>query len=248
MAVTNRGRLAAVELTSATNTAVYTVPSNKDAEFDIYIVNKGKESANINVALVDGLAADIADEDYRLYKQNIKQNESLDPEKLKGIKLTASESVVVYSDIEGVTVLISGEEQDEASSSDGFPLIRKITSQTLDFDDFTDNDNTTGYIDITPQLPAGALPIGYKAVVGTGFTGDTTATIQVGVSGDIDRFSLNTDQSVLAPASVGSLAATDAADGMNAAQTIRVTVTGAADFSSITAGSMVVEVYYLATA
>jgi len=32
---------------------------------------------------------------------------------------------------------------------------------------------------------------------------------------------------------------------MDAAQTVRVTVTGGADFTSITAGSMVVTVYYL---
>jgi hypothetical protein len=233
------------ELTAATATTVYTVTTNMDSNCDIFITNKGKGNASVNIALVDGLAASLADEDYIVYKKEIQQNKEI---KIEGVNLTSTQSVVAYSDIPGVTVGVYGVEQDQASTSDGYPLLRKITSQSLAYGDFTDNEDATGYIDVTTQLPAGALPLGFKAVVTTGFTGDTTATIQVGVATDLDRFSLNTDQSVLAAASVGSLAATDGADGMNAAQTIRVTVTGGADFTSISAGVMTVEVYYIATA
>jgi hypothetical protein len=120
-------------------------------------------------------------------------------------------------------------------------------SEVVAFGDFTDNEDTTGYIDLATQIPAGAIPIGFKAVVATGFTGDTTAVVQVGVAGDLDRFSAVTDQSVLAAATVGATVPTDACDGMNAAQTVRVTVTGGADFSSISAGSMTVTLYYLQT-
>ena len=117
--------------------------------------------------------------------------------------------------------------------------------QNLTIGDFTDNTDATGYADLTDQLPAGAIPLGFKAKVNTGFSGDTTAVIQVGVSGDLDRFSSVVDQSVLAAASVGAGAPADAADGLNAAQTIRVTVTGGADFGSITAGELVVWVYFI---
>jgi len=120
-------------------------------------------------------------------------------------------------------------------------------SQTVAFGSFTDGGGTSGYIDLTPKMPAGAIPLGVKYVVGTGFTGDTTAVVQTGVSGDTDRFSSVTDQSVLAAATVGHGVPTDAGDGINAAQTVRVTVTGASDFGLITAGSMVVNVYYLRT-
>lgn len=126
------------------------------------------------------------------------------------------------------------------------PRVNQI-SESVAFGDFTDNTDATGFVDLTPTLPAGAIPLGFKAVVSTGFTGDTTAVISVGIAGDLDRFSLNTDQSVLAAASVGSLPATDGADGLNAASTVRVTVTGGADFTSIAAGVMVVHIYYLAT-
>lgn len=123
----------------------------------------------------------------------------------------------------------------------------KTIAQTVAFGDFTDNANTTGYVDLDVQLPAGAIPLGVKYVVATGFTGDTTAVVQTGVAGDLDRFSSVTDQSVLAAATVGHGVAADACDGINAAQTIRVTVTGAADFTSIAAGSMKVELRYIET-
>ena len=122
-----------------------------------------------------------------------------------------------------------------------------VTSQSVAFGDFTDNTDATGFVDLTTALPAGAIPIGTKFVVSTGFTGDTTAIVQAGVAGTLDMFTENTDQSVLAAATVGSTPTPDCADGMNAAKTIRVTVTGGADFTSISAGVMVVYVYYLAT-
>lgn len=118
-------------------------------------------------------------------------------------------------------------------------------SESLAFGDFTDGGSTTGYKDWSTQLPAGAIVLGVKYVVATGFTGDTTAVVQTGVSGDVDRFSSVTDQSVLAAATVGHGVAADAHDGIGAAQTIRTTVTGAADFTSISAGAMVATLYYV---
>ena len=129
------------------------------------------------------------------------------------------------------------------------PKVNQSVSQALAYGDFTDGLGLSGHIDFTTdQVPAGAIPLGFKAVVATGFTGDTTAVIDVGISGDTNRFTADSTQSVLATATVGSNAlAADACDGMNAAQTIRVTVTGTADFSSISAGSMVVTVYWVET-
>ena len=121
---------------------------------------------------------------------------------------------------------------------------RKLVSQVLDFGDFTDNGDDSGYIDFTTAaIPAGSIVVGWKAVVAAGFTGDTTAAIEVGIAGDTDAYSADVAQSVLAPATVGSAAqALEAFVG--AAATPRVTVTGAADFGNVSAGSMTVTVYY----
>ena len=131
----------------------------------------------------------------------------------------------------------------------GLPDSIGVISETVAFGDFTDNEDTTGYVDLSDQLPAGAVPLAWKAVVSTGFTGDTSAALQAGVSGDLDRFSAVTDQSVLAAGTVGAsaLGRSDALDGIASAQTVRLTVTGAADFSSISAGEMTFSLYYLRT-
>ncbi|GAG02679.1 unnamed protein product, partial [marine sediment metagenome] len=93
-------------------------------------------------------------------------------------------------------------------------------------------------------IPAGSIFMGWEAVVSTGFTGDTTAVGMVGVSGDTDAYSADIAQSVLAAATVGS-APLAAEAYIGSAVTPRVTVTGGADFGSISAGVMVVTVYYM---
>jgi len=125
------------------------------------------------------------------------------------------------------------------------PGMKVLTSQSLAFGDFTDNGDATGYIDFTSgTIPVSAIVLGWEAVVSTGFTGDTTAVIEVGVSGDTDAFSADTAQSVLAAATVGS-ASLAAESYIGSAATPRVTVTGGADFGSISAGTMVVTVFYM---
>ena len=121
---------------------------------------------------------------------------------------------------------------------------RKLASQTLDFGDFTDNGDDSGYIDFTSgTIPVSSMIVGWKAVVTTGFTGDTTAIVEVGIASDSDAYSEDTAQSVLAAATVGS--APKALEAfVGSAATPRVTVTGAADFGNISAGSMTVTIYY----
>lgn len=120
--------------------------------------------------------------------------------------------------------------------------------EEVDHADFTDNTDATGYIDLSTQLPAGAIPLGVKYIVSEGFAGDTTAVVQTGVSGDLDRFSSVTDQSVLTDSTVvGHVVPADTCDGIGAAQTVRVTVTGGADWGNITAGTMLVCLYYIQT-
>jgi hypothetical protein len=127
-----------------------------------------------------------------------------------------------------------------------FGMIKSIVSQVLDYDDFTDNDDATGYVDFDTDLPAGAMPIGWRAVVTEGFTGDTTAVMEVGIDGDEDKYSANTEQSCFAAGTVGSLALAAAAlTDHDEAQTPRVTVTGGSNFGDVDAGSMQVEIFYI---
>ena len=127
------------------------------------------------------------------------------------------------------------------------PKVNSSTSQALEYGAFTDLEGAIAYIDFTTdQVPAGAIPLGYKAVVATGFKGTTTAVIQVGVEGDTNKFTADITQSVFTAATVGSCAlAVDASNAMNAAQTIRVTVEEDNEWGDITQGSMVVTVYWL---
>jgi len=122
-------------------------------------------------------------------------------------------------------------------------FLNKLESQILAIADFTDNGDATGYIDIDTDLPANAIVIGWKAVILTGFTGDTTAIMQVGIAGDLNKYSGITSVSCLTATTVGALGNTDNALAITS-QTPRVTVTGGSDFGLISAGSMIVSLYY----
>lgn len=125
-------------------------------------------------------------------------------------------------------------------------FLNKLESQNLAVADFTDGTGTSGYLDIDVDLPANAMVVGWKAVVSGAFAGDTTAVIEVGVSGDTDKYSAVTTASCFATGTVGSLGNTDTALATTA-QTVRVTVTGTADFTSIVTdagGAMIISLYY----
>ena len=124
-----------------------------------------------------------------------------------------------------------------------------VLTESFGIADFTDGTDTTGYVDFSSKIPAGALPIAWKAVVTEGFAGDTTAVIQVGKSGDVDMLSASTDGSCLATGTVGSaVLAANALDEIDNAFTPRVTVTGGADFTTIATaanGAVTVSIYYI---
>lgn len=120
-------------------------------------------------------------------------------------------------------------------------------SATFAFGDMTDGGGTSGTYSMDVNLPAGALVLGWQANTTTGFTGDTTAVISVGVAGDADAFSADTAESVLAAGRVGShsLAAAAGNSVGTDALDVLVTITGTADWGNVAAGSTTVTVYYL---
>lgn len=124
--------------------------------------------------------------------------------------------------------------------------LASLTSEELDHAAFTDGGGLSGYVDITAgQLPARALVLGTAVNVTEGFAGDTSAIVKVGVSGDEDRFSSVTDQSVFDVGRVAMGVPIDGQDGFAAAQTVRVTVTSETDWGVVTAGKMFVTIYYI---
>jgi hypothetical protein len=128
-----------------------------------------------------------------------------------------------------------------------FGMIKSIVSQTLDYGDFTDGGGAAGSIEFDTDLPAGAIPLAWRAKATDGFTGDTSAVISVGIDGDADKYSADTAQSVFAAGTVGSLVLAAAAmqDDFATAQTPVVTVTAGTDWGAVDGGSMVVEIFYI---
>ena len=129
--------------------------------------------------------------------------------------------------------------------------IRKI-AQLIKYDEFTD-DGSDGIGDLIMniQVPAGSFILGCKATVKTGFTGDTTATMKIGTSKDAGDISGNSTLDVFTAARnlvAASFISSDAGlIAVSSDQTVYVGVTGGSDFSDISAGLMLVEVYYLST-
>lgn len=122
----------------------------------------------------------------------------------------------------------------------------QVLAETILRADMTDNTNTTGYKDFSGSIPKGAIVLGWRASIVTGFSGDTSAAVQVGKSGAVGSLSADTAQSCLTSSTDVGSAAVAATGFMNAATTPRVTVTGAADFTSISAGEMDIRIAYLA--
>lgn len=118
-------------------------------------------------------------------------------------------------------------------------------SETVTRAAMTDNANTTGYKDFAGTIPAGALVLRVEADVKTAFIGDTSAVVQVGKSGSLAIFTADTAQSIFTTGVKGS-AAPVATQYVNSATTPRVTVTSAADFTSVSAGEVDVKILYIA--
>ena len=120
-------------------------------------------------------------------------------------------------------------------------------TETVGYAAFTDGGGTVGTFDLTTAtIPAGATFL-YAAVTAiTGFANDTSAVMTFGDGTDVDRYNTGT-------ADVFTTAANGIACGIpsgivyhDAAKTVKLTITTAADFTSVNAGSVTVAIYYLA--
>lgn len=129
-------------------------------------------------------------------------------------------------------------------------------SQRIRIGDFTDDAGTAGHLDLKHKLPKGAIVLGWAAKIITGFIGDTTALMSVGISGELDVYTgLATDPSCVLPAAggtpviIGAHSSSDGTDGINTVSgsevTLRVNIIGASNFTLITTGEADIYVYYI---
>ncbi len=130
----------------------------------------------------------------------------------------------------------------------GFRKVRQV----ITYDDFTDA-GTTGTLTMDDAIPAGSFVIGSKVKVITGFTGDsTTCVLIIGDSGNEDAYSGNSTHNIYTAADNLVLAAFINGDcGLNAEGSdndiLLVATGGGTDFSDVSAGEIVVEVFYFST-
>jgi hypothetical protein len=109
--------------------------------------------------------------------------------------------------------------------------------------DFTDGGATVGTYTTTITVPKGAVVTQTLLDSITGFIGDTSAVITVGDGTDVDRYNTGTP-SVFTTADTVSAGAVSGTAYHSAAKAVVLTVTSAADFTSVTAGAVKVTIFY----
>lgn len=118
-------------------------------------------------------------------------------------------------------------------------------SETILFSAFTDGGAAAGTKALATQIPVGARVLGLHLTALTGFTGDTSAVVIIGDGTDTDRYMTGTPSVFTTAANGMSLGIPSGVPYHDTAKTITVTVTSAADFTAVAAGSMTVEYFYL---
>jgi hypothetical protein len=112
----------------------------------------------------------------------------------------------------------------------------------IGFANFTDGGSTSGTYQARFELPVGFFVEYCQLVDLVGFSGDTTAAMIVGDGSDTDRYMAGTP-SVLTTTSRLHLGVPSGIRFIATANRPTITITGAADFTSISAGSFTIRVY-----
>jgi hypothetical protein len=120
----------------------------------------------------------------------------------------------------------------------------KIT-QTVAKAAFTDGGGASATFALTPTIPAGATFLSSAVTAVTGFAGDTSAVLIIGDGTDTDRYNTGT-VNVFTTAAAGVDAGVPSGVKYHATEkTVTLTITSGADWGSVSAGSVTVELYYL---
>lgn len=97
------GRLGAAALAANTDTDIYTATASTTV--NVLVCNRGSEPTTVNIALVDGTAADLTDADYVEYGVIVPANGVLER---SGLVMSANETVVAWADTATVSVRVNG--------------------------------------------------------------------------------------------------------------------------------------------
>lgn len=121
-----------------------------------------------------------------------------------------------------------------------------VIQQVIGVGDMTDNADATGEIDLTDLVPAGAVVLQTMISALTGFAGDTTAVATIGDGTDVDRYNTGTPDVFTTANHISAGVPSGVAYNLTAV-TLRLTITGAADFTSIVTdgnGQVTITVFY----
>ena len=121
----------------------------------------------------------------------------------------------------------------------------KLT-QTVGFAAFTDGGAAVGTFPLTVgTIPVGAVFLSAAVTAVTGFAGDESAALTIGDGTDVDRYNTSTVD-VFTTAAGGVPAGIPSGVTYHAAaKTVTLTITTNADFTSVSAGSVTVKLFYL---
>lgn len=118
-------------------------------------------------------------------------------------------------------------------------------SQTVTFDQFTDGGGAVGTFDLSGVVPDKSLFIQALVTDVTRFVGDTSAVLTIGDGTDVDRYNTGTID-VFSTVSNVAAGAPSGTAVHTADETVTLTVTTAADFTSVSAGSVKVTLFFYA--
>lgn len=122
-------------------------------------------------------------------------------------------------------------------------VVAGVISETVTIADFTDGGAAVGTVSLSTAIPAGAFVTRAYLLNVVKFDGNTSAVVTIGDGTDVDRYNTGTPN-VFADAAILNLGAVSGTAEHATAKTPVVTVTGASDFTAITAGSMTVRIFY----
>ena len=88
------GRLAVVNISAGTNTLIYTVAGSKSFSVTVNISNRNDSDVVIRLAFVDGVLADLSDEDWIEYDVIVRTGGVIVRD---GIEMTPRQSLIGYS-------------------------------------------------------------------------------------------------------------------------------------------------------
>lgn len=109
----------------------------------------------------------------------------------------------------------------------------------------TDGGSTIGTIVIPGTIPVGAVATRTYIRDLTGFTGNVSATIQIGDGSDVDRYTTGTPSVFTTATILDPGAVSGTAIHATAVSAVTVTITASSDYTAVVAGALAFDIYYL---